>query len=110
MRHQSIHASGPLIPRRSRHADAGCESSCPRRRNPCQEKPYDRDTNDHAGLCGSRDVKPDYFVGWGTLALINAGLAQAKGRSGLGWFLASLLLGPVATFLIVILDPAAKTA
>ena len=55
-------------------------------------------------------MKPDYFVGWGTLALINAGLAQAKGRSGLGWFLASLLLGPVATFLIVILDPAAKTA
>ncbi len=46
-----------------------------------------------------------YAVGWGTLALINAGLAQAKRRSGLGWFFASLLLGPVATFLIVILDP-----
>lgn len=24
-----------------------------------------------------------YVVGWGTLALINAGLAQGKGRSGL---------------------------
>ena len=24
-----------------------------------------------------------YAVGWGTLALINAGLAQGKGRSGL---------------------------
>lgn len=47
----------------------------------------------------------DFFVGWGTLALINAGLAQGKGRSGLNWFLLSLLLGPVATFLIVILDP-----
>jgi hypothetical protein len=46
----------------------------------------------------------EYVVGWGTLALINAGLAQAKGRSGLMWFLASLLLGPVATFLIVVLD------
>lgn len=43
----------------------------------------------------------DFFVGWGTLSLINAGLAQSKNRSGLAWFLASLLLGPVATFLIV---------
>lgn len=24
-----------------------------------------------------------YFVGWGTLALINAGLAQGKNRTGL---------------------------
>lgn len=47
----------------------------------------------------------DFFVGWGTLALINAGLAQGKGRSGLNWFLLSLLLGPVATFFIVILEP-----
>lgn len=45
-----------------------------------------------------------YFVGWGTLALINAGLAQGKNRSGLVWFLLSLFLGPVATFLLVILD------
>lgn len=45
-----------------------------------------------------------YFVGWGTLSLINAGLAQAKGRSGLNWFLLSLLLGPIATFLIVVLE------
>ncbi len=44
-----------------------------------------------------------YFVGWGTLTLINAGLAQAKGRSGLLWWLISLFLGPLATFLIVIL-------
>ncbi len=44
-----------------------------------------------------------YFVGWGTLSLINAGLAQAKGRSGLIWWLLSLLLGPLATLLIVIL-------
>lgn len=45
-----------------------------------------------------------YYVGWGTLALINAGLAQGKNRSGLNWFLISLLLGPVATFLLVILE------
>lgn len=44
-----------------------------------------------------------FFVGWGTLSLINAGLAQSKGRSGLLWWLISLLLGPIATFLIVIL-------
>jgi len=29
------------------------------------------------------DVGRGYVVGWGTLALINAGLAQGKGRSGL---------------------------
>ncbi|MEX0900099.1 MAG: hypothetical protein WD081_05350 [Gammaproteobacteria bacterium] len=45
-----------------------------------------------------------YFVGWGMLSLINAGLAQSKGRSGLIWWLLSLLLGPIATFFIVILD------
>lgn len=45
-----------------------------------------------------------FFVGWGTLALINAGLAQGKNRGGLIWFLLSLLLGPFATFLIVILS------
>jgi len=42
-------------------------------------------------------------VGWGTLSLINAGLAQSKGRSGLAWWLISLLIGPIATFLIVVL-------
>jgi len=42
-----------------------------------------------------------YIVGWGTLALINAALAQGKGRSGMSWFLASLALGPVATLAIV---------
>ncbi|CAM3529975.1 MULTISPECIES: hypothetical protein [Paenibacillus] len=45
----------------------------------------------------------EFYVGWGTLALINAGLAQGKNRSGLNWFLLSLFLGPVATFLIVIM-------
>lgn len=45
-----------------------------------------------------------YFVGWGTLALINAGLAQGKNRSGLNWFLLSLFLGPFATFCLVLAD------
>ena len=43
----------------------------------------------------------EYAVGWGTLALINAGLAQSKDRSGFLWFLLSLLLGPIATFILV---------
>ena len=46
---------------------------------------------------------PEFFVGWSTLTLINAGLAQSKGRSGLIWWLASLCLGPIATLLIVVL-------
>lgn len=49
------------------------------------------------------NTDPGYFVGWGTLSLINAGLAQSKGRSGLLWWLLSLLIGPIATLLIVIL-------
>jgi hypothetical protein len=48
------------------------------------------------------DTTTSYAVGWGTLALINAGLAQSKNHSGLLWFLLSLLLGPIATFLIVV--------
>jgi len=47
-----------------------------------------------------------YAVGWGALALINAGLAESKRRSRLNWFLLSLLLGPIATLIIVVTDPA----
>jgi hypothetical protein len=47
-------------------------------------------------------IEPNtFYVGWGTLALLNAGLAQSKNHSGLLWFLISLPLGPLATFLIV---------
>jgi hypothetical protein len=45
-----------------------------------------------------------YFVGWGTLALINAGLAQGKNRNGLNRFLLSLLLGPLATFILLFVE------
>ena len=45
-----------------------------------------------------------YGIGWGTLALINAGLAQGKNRSGLNWFLLSLLLGPIATLVLVLCE------
>jgi hypothetical protein len=47
-----------------------------------------------------------YAIGWGTLSLLNAGLAQSKRRSGLLWWLASLFFGPLATFLVVVLPPA----
>jgi len=53
------------------------------------------------GLTATRPS--EFAVGWGTLTLINAGLAQSKGRSGLAWFLLSFLLGPIATLLIVVL-------
>jgi len=49
-------------------------------------------------------MSTQYAVGWFTLALINAGLAQGKGRSGLAWWALSLLLGPFATLLIVLFD------
>ena len=54
-------------------------------------------------------METEFFVGWGTLSLINAGLAQVKNQlagnkdlGGLAWWIISLFLGPVATFLIVV--------
>ena len=47
------------------------------------------------------DQARDYAIGWGTLCLLTAGIAQGKNRSGLAWFLLTLLLGPVATFILV---------
>jgi hypothetical protein len=53
------------------------------------------------GVTETTSAVPGYSVGWFTLALINAGLAQANQRSGLNWFLLSILLGPIATFILV---------
>ena len=47
-------------------------------------------------------VKSSCVVGWFTLALINAGLAEGTNRSGLFWFVLSILLGPFVTLAIVI--------
>ncbi len=44
---------------------------------------------------------PEYAIGWGTLALINAGIAQGKNRSGINWFLLSIFFGHIATFVLV---------
>jgi hypothetical protein len=58
------------------------------------------------GLVRTVDSSSNFYVGWGTLALINAGLAQSKHRSGFNWFLLSLLLGPIATlFLVAFTEP-----
>ncbi len=45
-----------------------------------------------------------FYAGWGTLALLTAGVAQGKNRSGMNWFLLSLLLGPIATLFLVIME------
>lgn len=63
--------------------------------------------NDMIASISPPHLPTQFAVGWFTLSLINAGLAQGKGRSGFNWWLLSLLLGPVATFLVVMLDPAA---
>lgn len=47
------------------------------------------------------EIHSGWYVGWGTLALINAGLAQGKHRSGLFWGLVSLLLGPIVTLILL---------
>lgn len=41
-------------------------------------------------------------IGYGTLALINAAIAQLQGRSALAWFIVSLFLGPLATILLLL--------
>jgi hypothetical protein len=46
----------------------------------------------------------EFVLGWGTLSLIVAGIAQGKNRSGLGWWLIGLLLGPIALVVLLFMD------
>lgn len=46
-------------------------------------------------------MEREFYVGWGTLALINAGLAQGKNRTGFNWFVLSLLIRPIATLILL---------
>ncbi|MBF0442475.1 MAG: hypothetical protein HQK54_11265 [Oligoflexales bacterium] len=50
--------------------------------------------------------EPNHIIlgwgGWGTLALVTAGIAQGKNRSGLTWFFLALFLGPIALFVLVV--------
>jgi uncharacterized membrane protein len=52
----------------------------------------------------------EYAVGWFTLSFINAGLAQSKGRSRFGWWIVSLIFGPIATIIIVVTDEVSGAA
>jgi hypothetical protein len=56
-----------------------------------------------------QDQYVSFSAAWFTLSLVNAGLAQSKQRSGLNWWLVSLLLGPLATLLIVAWPPGGAT-
>lgn len=47
-------------------------------------------------------TEAEFFVGWFTLTMINVGIAQGKNRNSLLWFFISFLLGPIATFIIVV--------
>jgi hypothetical protein len=53
-------------------------------------------------LLGQYEIQQAYAVGWGSLALLTAGVAQGKNRCGLAWFLLAALLGPIATFTLVV--------
>jgi hypothetical protein len=55
------------------------------------------------------NTSSDLGFWWASLALVNAGLAQTTGRSRWYWFLFSLLLGPLATLLIVVWEPRTAT-
>jgi hypothetical protein len=48
------------------------------------------------------NVATPFFAGVGTLALINAALAQLSGKSPVIWFLVSLALGPLVTLYLII--------
>ena len=42
----------------------------------------------------------EYYLGWGTLALVNAALANTGGRGPLKYFLGSLVFGPLVTVML----------
>jgi hypothetical protein len=44
----------------------------------------------------------NFVLGWGSLALINAALANIDGRSPLKYFLGSLFVGPFVTILLAV--------
>lgn len=48
-------------------------------------------------------VAGSYAVEWFTLAVITAGIAQGKQRSGRTWFVLALIGGPLATLVLVVL-------
>ena len=49
-------------------------------------------------------LEHDFALTWGMLALIIAGIAQGKNRSGFAWFLLGSIFGPFALFLVVLFE------
>ena len=49
-------------------------------------------------------MKNEVLVGWGTLAMIIAGIAQGKNRSGFWWFIVGTMGGPLALFILLMCD------
>jgi len=70
-------------------------------RNPRRDAPKPWGICDHESM----DIGNQATIGgwWFALTLVNAGLAESKGRGRLIWWLLSLVLGPLATFLIVVM-------
>lgn len=52
-------------------------------------------------------MEQEYAIGWGTLALLNAGLAHSMNRDAALWFSLSIFVGPVATLGLAALGPLA---
>jgi hypothetical protein len=48
-------------------------------------------------------MEQEHVIGWGTLALLNAGLARCMNCDGVVWFFLSIFVGPLVTFGLVIL-------
>lgn len=46
----------------------------------------------------------EVVVGLGTLGMIVAGIAQSKNRSGFIWFWLGLFFGPLALFVLLLLN------
>jgi len=47
-------------------------------------------------------METGYAAGWFGIAIIAAGIAQGKNRSGLNWFLLTMLFGPIALLCLVV--------
>ncbi len=60
----------------------------------------------------SMNDQAQFFVGWGSLSLINAGLAQSKNRSGLLWWIIKLHdssvdgIEPIRSSCVILFRPA----
>lgn len=53
-------------------------------------------------------MESSYTIGWITLALINSALAIGMNRSRWAWLLISIVCGPIATFILVVIGKIEK--